>query len=169
MDVGEAVRSQRAVRRFADRPIVGEVLEEILDAARRAPSSMNEQRWAFVLVTERERLRTLAGIGEYADHVAGAAAAVALVTPEAEEDWRRESIAFDLGQCAQNLMLAAWERGIGSAHAAVYDQDLARELLGYPADRRSDYVLGLGYPAEPPSGRGRRRPLDHLLHRDRWE
>ena len=115
MDVGEAIRSQRAIRRFADRPIAGEVLEEILDAARRAPSSMNEQRWAFVLVTGPERLRALASVGEYADHLAGAAAAVALVVPEADEDWRRESIAFDLGQCAQNLMLAAWERGIGAA------------------------------------------------------
>ncbi|HLA93269.1 MAG TPA: nitroreductase family protein [Actinomycetota bacterium] len=168
MDVGEAIRSQRAIRRFADRPIAGEVLEEILDAARRAPSSMNEQRWAFVLVTGPERLRALASVGEYADHLAGAAAAVALVVPEADEDWRRESIAFDLGQCAQNLMLAAWERGIGSAHAAVYEQDLARELLGYPRDRRCDYVLGLGYPARPPTGSGRRRRLDQQLHRDRW-
>jgi nitroreductase len=168
MNVGEAIRSQRAVRRFGDRPIADDVLEEILDAARRAPSSMNEQRWAFVLVTDPKRLRALAGIGDYAEHVASAAAAVALVTPEAEEDWRSESIAFDLGQCAQNLMLAAWERGIGSAHAAVYDQDLARELLGYPRDRRCDYVLGLGYPAEPPGGPGRRLRLDQLLHRDRW-
>ena len=129
---------------------------------------MNEQRWAFVLVTKRERLRELARIGEYAEHLAGAAAAVALVVPEAEEDWRRESIAFDLGQCAQDLMLAAWARGIGSVHAAVYDQDLARDLLGHPSDRRCDYVLALGYPASPPTGPGRRRPLGQLLHRDRW-
>jgi nitroreductase len=168
MDVADAIRSQRAVRRFADRPIADDLLAEILDAARRAPSSMNEQRWAFVLVTDAGRLRALAGIGEYAGHLAAAAAAVALVTPEAEGDWRRESIAFDLGQCAQNLMLAAWERGIGSAHAAVYDQDLARESLGYPPDRRCDYVLGLGYPAVPAAGPGRRRPLDQLLHRERW-
>src|SRR3990172_11096351 len=73
MDVGEAIRSQRAISRFADRPIAGEVLEEILDAARRAPSSMNEQRWAFVLVTDPERLRALASVGEDADHLAGAA------------------------------------------------------------------------------------------------
>jgi nitroreductase len=168
VNVSDATRSQRAIRRFVDRPIADDVLEAILDAAHRAPSSMNEQRWAFVLVTDRDRLRELARVGEYADHVAGAAAAVALVTPEAEEDWRRESIAFDLGQCAQNLMLAAWERGVGSVHAAVYDEALARELLGYPADHGCDYVISLGYPDPRPTAPGRRRPLDALVHRHRW-
>ena len=169
MDVGEAIRSQRAVRRFADRPIADDVLEEILDAARRAPSSMNEQRGAFVLVKDPERLRALAAVGDYADHLAAAAAGVALVTPEAEEEWRRESIAFDLGQCAQNLMLAAWKRGIGSVHAAVYDEELVRELLGLPSGRRCDYVLALGYPRTPSVRVGVREPLDRLVHRECWQ
>jgi nitroreductase len=169
MEVGEAIRSQRAVRRFQERPIPAEVLDQVLDAARRAPSSMNEQRWAFVLVTDPGRLRELAAVGDYADHLSGAAAAVALVTPQAEEVWRRESIAFDLGQCAQNLMLAAWEHGIGSVHAAVYDEALVRELLGVPEDHRCDYVLALGYPASLPRGPGSRESLDRLVHRDRWE
>jgi nitroreductase len=144
------------------------VLEQLLDAAHRAPSSMIVQRWAFVLVTDRARLRELARVGEYADHVARAAAAVALVTPEAQEGWRRESIAFDLGQCAQNLMLAAWEHGIGSVHAAVYDEALARELLGHPAGHRCEYLISLGYPSRPPRAPGRRRTLSTLVHRDRW-
>jgi nitroreductase len=168
MDTYDAIVSQRAVRRFQDRPIPSEVLERILDAGRRAPSSMNEQRWAFVVVTERERLRGLARIGDHADHIAGAAAAIALVTPQAEEDWRRESIQFDLGQCAQNLMLAAWEMGIGSVHAAVYDEDLVRELLGLPKGWRCDYALSFGYPARPPSEQGEREPLEALVHRNRW-
>jgi nitroreductase len=168
METYDAIVSQRAVRRFEDRPIPGEVLERILDAGRRAPSSMNEQRWAFVVVTERERLRDLARIGDYAGHIAGAGAAVALVTPEVEEDWRRESIQFDLGQCAQNLMLAAWEMGIGSVHAAVYDEDLVRGLLGHPKGWRCDYVLSFGYPVRTPSEPGERKPLEELVHRDRW-
>src|SRR3990172_2323877 len=132
VNVDDAIRSLRAVRRFQDRPIADGVLLEILDAARRAPSSMNEQRWAFVLVSDRARLRELARIGEYAAHLAVAGAAVALVTPETDEDWRRESIAFDLGQCAQNLMLAAWGRGIGSVHAAGYDEAPVRGALRLP-------------------------------------
>ena len=168
MDTGRAIETQRAVRRFADRPIDDATLERILDAGRRAPSSMNEQRWSFVVVTDRDRLRELSAVGRYADHLAGAAAAIALVVPETDEGWRRESVAFDLGQCAQNLMLRAWDLGVGSAHAAVDDEELARRLLGYPEGRRCDYVLSFGYPARAPASPGARRPLDDLVHRDRW-
>lgn len=168
MDVHDAIATQRAIRSFDGRPLPADALTRILEAGRRAPSSMNEQRWAFVVCTDREHLRELASVGEWAAHVAGAAAVIALVTPEAKEDWRRESIAFDLGQCAQNMMLAAWELGIGSAHAAVYDEHLARELLGYPVGWRCDYLLSFGYPARMPTTKGGRRPLDELVHRERW-
>jgi nitroreductase len=168
MDVSETIASLRAIRRFDDRPIPEEVLSRILEAARRAPSSMNEQRWAFVVCTDPEHLRELATVGDYADHVATAGAAVALVTPQAEEPWRRESIAFDLGQCAQNLQLAAWGEGIGSVHAAVYDEARTRALLGYPEGWRCDYLLSLGYPERRPTTRGSRRPLEDLVHREHW-
>jgi nitroreductase len=165
----DTIGSLRAIRRFDGRPLPEDVLERILEAGRRAPSSMNEQRWAFVVCTDRERLRELATLGDYADHLAGAAAAIALVAPEADEGWRRESIAFDLGQCAQNIQLAAWAQGVGSAHAAVYDEARARALLGYPDGWRCDYLLSLGYPARVPATRGGRTPLAELVHRERWE
>jgi nitroreductase len=168
MEVSDAIRAQRAVRRFGDLPIDPTTLEEILDAGRRAPSSMNEQRWAFVVVTERERLGQLAAVGRYADHVGAAAAAIALVVPQAADADERESIAFDLGQCAQNLMLRAWDLGVGSAHASVYDEPLARALLGYPDALRCDLLLSLGYPAEPPAAPGIRKPLGELVHSERW-
>lgn len=168
MDVHETIGSLRAIRAFDGRPIPDDVLERILEAGRRAPSSMNEQRWAFVVSTDPAHLRELATIGDYADHVAGAAAAIALLTPEAEEPWRRESIAFDLGQCAQNMQLAAWAEGVGSVHAAVYDEARTRELLGYPAGWRCDYLLSLGYPRRRSTSRGGRTRLDELVHRERW-
>ncbi len=59
------------------------------------------------------------------------------------------SVMFDLGQAADSMMLAAWELGIGSVPATVYDHALARELLGYPADRHCEYLLSFGYPADP--------------------
>ena len=168
MDLHETISTLRAVRRFDGRPILGEVLERILEAGRRAPSSMNEQRWSFVVCTDRAHLRELASIGDYADHVATAAAAVALVTPESDQGWRRESIAFDLGQCAQNMQLAAWAESVGSVHAAVYDEGRTRELLGYPEGWRCDYLLSVGYPEHRPTTRGGRTPLGELVHRERW-
>jgi nitroreductase len=173
MDVLDAIAGLRVVREFEDRPLSPEHLRAILNAGRRAGSSKNSQRWAFVLVTERERLRELAAVGPYAGHVAGAAAAVALVTPDPHEPGRPLSILWDLGLAAQNIILAAWSLGIGSCPATVYDHDLARRLLGLPEGQACEYLLSLGYPANPedltrPPRAGGRRPLDELVHRERW-
>ena len=70
-------------------------------------------------------------------------------------------------------MLAAWELGVGSCPATVYDQSIAREVLGFPEDRFCGYVLSFGYPADetdltrPPKAGGR-RPLDEVVHRETW-
>jgi nitroreductase len=173
MDVWRAISSQRAVRAFDGRPVGRDELARIVRAGRRAPSSKNEQRWSFVVVTDRDTLRRLAAVGPYAGHVAGAGAAVALLIPAADEGWQRESIAFDLGHCVQNMMLAAWELGIGSVHASVYEEPVAREILGYPDGWRCRYVVSFGYPADPsdltrPPRRGGRKPLADVAHLGHW-
>lgn len=173
MDVWQAVRSKRMVRRFAPRPLDPAHLERILEAGRHAGSSKNLQRWDFVVVEDPERLRELAEVGRFAGHLAGAAAAVALVIPDPRAPGAPLSIVWDLGLAAQNMMLEAWELGIGSCPATVYDHDLARRLLGYPADRDCDDVLSFGYPADPddlvrPPKAGGRRSLDEVVHRGGW-
>ena len=77
MDVLEAIHGLRVVRRFADRPLEPDDLAAILDAGRRASSSKNQQRWDFIVVTDREHLRQLSHVGPFAGHLAGAAAAFA--------------------------------------------------------------------------------------------
>jgi|ERR671922_2774852 nitroreductase len=169
MDTWETIRTRRNVRRFADRTIPPDHLDRIVAAAGLAPSSMNEQRWAFVVIRDRDRLRRLAEGGDYAAHVAGAAAAIAFLVPRPDDAAERESIAFDLGQAAENAMLAAWELGIGSCHASVYDEPLVRELLGFPADLGCDLIVSFGYPADPaslspPGSKGGRMPVAQLRH-----
>ncbi|HEX5590658.1 MAG TPA: nitroreductase family protein [Candidatus Limnocylindrales bacterium] len=173
MDVLDAIHGLRVVRRFADRPIEPAHLDTILNAGRRASSSKNQQRWDFIVVTDRDRLRALGEVGAYAGHLAGAAAAIALVTPDPRGPDQPLSVLWDLGLASQNMILAAWALGIGSCPATVYDADLARRLLGYPADRTCEYLLSLGYPADPetltrPLRRGGRRPLAEIVHHERW-
>ena len=173
MNTWDAIRTRRNVRRFDDRPIPDEHLDRIVAAAALAPSSMNEQRWAFVVCRDRERLEELARTGDYADHVARAAAAIAFLTPRADEPTERESIAFDLGQAVENAMLAAWELGVGSCHASVYDEPRVRALLGYPPEMTCDLVVSFGHPADPaaldpPGSRGGRKPLGDLRHVERF-
>lgn len=172
-EVWTAIRTKRMVRRFDDRPLAPEHLERIVDAGRHAGSSKNQQRWAFVVVEDRATLQRLAEVGRFADHVAGAAAAVALVTPDPTAPGASLSLVWDAGLAAENMMLAAWELGVGSCPATVYEQPVAREILGYPADRWCGYVLSFGYPADPedltrPPRAGGRRPLEEVLHREGW-
>ncbi len=85
----DAIRTKRAVRAFADRAIEPDHLDRIVAAGRRAHSSKNQQRWAFVLVQDRERLVAMSRLGPYCGHIAGAAAAIALVTPDPRRRARR--------------------------------------------------------------------------------
>lgn len=173
MSVWQAISSRRVVRQFDDRPLAADHLERILLAGRRANSSKNQQRWAFIACREREHLIELAAVGPWAGHIAGAAVAIALVTPDPRRAEAPLSVMFDLGMAADSMILAAWELGIGSVPATVYDQDLARRLLGYPLDHHCEFLLSFGYPADPrdlvrPLQRGGRRPLSELVHEERW-
>ncbi len=169
----DAVSSRRVVRRFADRPLEDDHLEHILRAGRRANSSKNQQRWAFIVCRDRDHLRRLAEVGPWAGHLAGAAVGIALVTPDPSRTDAPLSVMFDLGMAANSMVLVAWELGIGSVPATVYRQDLARELLGYPEDHHCEFLLSFGYPADPgeltrPLKAGGRRPLDEIVHEERW-
>jgi len=173
MDTWDAIRTRRNVREFDDRSIPAADLDRIVAAAALAPSSMNEQRWAFVVCRDKERLDELSRVGDYADHIARAAAAIAFLTPRADDVPERESIAFDLGQAVENAMLAAWELGIGSCHGSVYDEPRIRELLAYPLEMTCDLVVSFGYPADPaslvpPGSRGGRKRVDDLRHEERF-
>lgn len=173
METWRAIDSIRVVRDFAVNPIEEEKLQRILNAGRRAGSSKNLQRWAFVVVRDRDLLQKLAGVGDFAQPVTGAALAVALVTPDPHAKDAPLSVVFDLGRAAQNMVLAAWELGIGSVPTTVYDHDLARKLLGFPEDQHCEYLLSFGYPADPsvlsaPKQPGGRVRLDDIVHQDRW-
>ena len=173
MTAWDAVHAKRAVREFADRPLDPGHLERILDAVRRAHSAKNLQRWAFVVVRDRDRLRALSAVGPWAGHVAGAAVAVALVTPDPRAPGAPLSVTWDLGGAAAQMMLVAWELGVGSCPATVYEQDRAREILGYPDEMHCEYILSFGYPANPavltrPNRAGGRRPAGDIVHEERW-
>ena len=173
MSVWEAVATKRVIRRFADRPIAPDELVRILNAGRRAASSKNLQRWHFIVCRDREHLDELAGVGPWAGHLAGAAVGVALVTPDPAAVDAPLSVMFDLGMAAANMMLVAWEMGIGSVPATVYEHDLARRLLGYPEDHHCEFLLSFGYPADSddlsrPNKAGGRVALTDIVHDERW-
>jgi nitroreductase len=169
MQTWEAITSRRNVRSFTDRPIPDADLDQILEAGRRSPSSQNWQPWDFVLVTDRQQLRELAAVWQGAFHVAESAATIVVVGPVADNERHRAQL--DLGQATMAMTLAAADLGIGSCHAGVADMQLARDLLGLPADRDWALLISLGYPADRPLvpiKNPRRRPFSEVVHRGRW-
>jgi nitroreductase len=171
--VWRAIATRRAVRSFTAETLAPEHLERILRAGRHSGSSKNMQRWTFIVCRDRAHLRELSRVGPFSGHLAGAAVAVALVTPDPRAPDAPLSILFDLGLAAENMMLAAWEIGVGSVPATVYDHGLARRLLHYPADQHCEFLLSFGYPADPtalsrPPAPGGRRDLDDMVREERW-
>ena len=170
MNVTDAIRLKRAVRKFTDQPLSEETILAILNAGRRAQSSKNTQPWHFIAITDKAVLQQLSECGEWAGHLAGAALGIAIVHPDPSE---RFQILFDIGQAAAYMQLAAWELGVGSCMATLYDGEKARQVLGFPPDLQIRFAISFGYPddehrlTEPPK-KGGRRPASEIFHRDRW-
>lgn len=171
METWDAIRARRNVREFEDRAIPPADLDQILEAGRRSPSSRNWQPWDFVVVTGRDQLKDLARVWQGAGHVARSAATIGLVAPVPADARERDHCQYDLGQATISIMIAAADLGVGSGHAAVGDQQLAQQLLGFPDGKFLAYLIALGYPGGrqlAPIQRPDRRPFDEVVHRGRW-
>ena len=166
-----SVLALRVVRRFQRRSVPEEELAAILEAGRWTGSSKNRQGWRFIVVSEEDGRRALADAGRFATPIQNAPVTVALVkTPDGND--------FDIGRAAQNLMLAASARGLGSCPVTLHLQDRARRALGLPEGHDCKWAIALGYPDEDAERESRRRsrrrgmsgriPLDDLVRREKW-
>ncbi len=170
MNVAEAIQMKRAVRKFEDRPLPDDVVRAILNAGRRAQSSKNEQVWQFIAIRDKAILKALSESGTYAGHLAGAALGVALVIPDPAVKFQT---LFDSGQAAAYMQLQAWELGVGSCLASIYDMEKARGILGFPKDLHLDIAISFGYPADEAKlsaapKKGGRKPFDEMVHWEKW-
>jgi len=170
MNVSDAIRLKRAVRKFQDVPLPDDIIHAILNAGRRSQSSKNEQGWHFIAIRDKSILKDISETGTYAGHLAGAAVGVAILTPN--PDGKFQDL-FDAGQTAAYMQLAAWELGIGSCLASIYDPELARQILGFPPEWHLRIALSFGYPLEEAKltsapKKGGRREFEEVVHWDRW-
>jgi nitroreductase len=167
MDAFLAVASRREVRRYADRPIPPEVERRILEAGRISGSSQNRQPWRFVVVSSPEAVQRTAEAVWAGDNVRGAALVVAVIVAG------KGPVSFDAGRAAQNMLLAAWNEGVGACPNGIADRDKMAEAIGLREDDHFATVLTFGYPAraiDPEArtpeewlGRADRRPLEDIV------
>src|SRR5947209_3182529 len=130
MQVFMAVASKREVRDYASRPVPDDAQQRIFEAGRMAGSSRNTQARRFVSIVDPAKREQLAEAVYAPANVRGAALVVAIVA------WGRGPTAFDVGRAAQNMMLTAWEDGVGSCPNGVADADEAARVLGLGGDER---------------------------------
>jgi nitroreductase len=170
MDTYQTILSMRSVRQFdLNRPIDDAALQRILQAGRMSGSSKDSQPWWFIVVKDREALLALSKTGDFAQHLAGAAFAIAIVFDP--KFYRGE---FDSGRTAQNMMLAAWNDGIGSCLASMHREDDCKAVLGVPHELRLQHIISFGYPLSgdqsiPAVGKRPRKPLDEIVINERWK
>ena len=150
MDVFEAIKGRRSIRKFTDEPIGKDVLERLLDAARWAPTASNQQRWRFVVVTSPS-VREL--IKKFAPGIFAVPSAFIVICVEKAPNAGTGAEVSYLADCAiaaQNIMLAAYEMGIGTCVALSYAKVAVTEILNLAENVEPLLVITLGYPAEAP-------------------
>ncbi len=159
MDLFEAIRTRRSVRRYTGAPIPREHLEQIVDAARLAPSGHNKQPWEFIVVTRRDLIEKLTIAAEWMDK---AGAIIAVVMDPSTTYWREDGAA-----AIQNMLLAATALGYGSCWLEGYTlrfEEELKQILNVPKPLRLKSLIPLGVPAEWPQKE--KKSLAEVI---RWE
>jgi nitroreductase len=164
VDAMEALRGRRSVRSYEKKPVPRETIEEIIDAARLAPSANNIQPWEFVIVTDSGMRSRIAGLADYGKFIAHAGTCVAVFAKDVKHYLEDGSAA------TENILVAAHALGLGTCWVAGYKKDYAdpiRDLLGVPEGYRLVALISLGYPAEKPEPHGK-RALEEVIHWERF-
>ena len=169
MDAYLAVVSKREVREYADRPVPPDIQLSILQAGRVAGSSANRQQRRLVVAESDKARQRLSETVYTPTNIVGCAFAVAVVV------FGKGPTYFDAGRAAQNLMLAAWNLGVGSCPNGMPDRAAAGEVLGLDDGEEPAIVISFGYPARPvdPDSRSaeewiataNRQPFDEVIQR----
>lgn len=169
MDVMEAIKERRSVRRYQERPVPDEILQEILEAVRLAPSASNRQDWHFVIVKDGEQRRKLAeAAGQPFVGTAPVVIAGLSLNPERIMSCEVPAYAVDLAIAMSNITLVAAARGLGTCWIGAFSQKKAQEILGVPEKYKIVQLMTLGYPADQPRPKNRKR-VEEIYSLNRFE
>lgn len=163
MDIFEAIKGRRSVRKFSDRAVEPALLGQLLDAARWAPTGSNAQKWEFVVLTDKD---TIEMVRKTSPGLFSSPPAMVVICsrrkPEATY-WQKYLLACDCAMAAQNLMLAAYALGLGTCVALSFSNIAIKELLEIPEGVEPELVVTVGYPAESPTP-PKRKEISQIAH-----
>jgi len=152
--VYELIQKRRTIRRFEQKPVPKDLLEQCVNAARIAPSGGNLQPLEYIVVSEPEQCQQVfphtAWAGYLPDWSPGPEErpmAYIFILTNREV---RANAPMDVGIAAENITLVALAEGVGSCMVGSLDHDALRQVLAVPQDFEILLMVGLGYPAEQP-------------------
>ena len=157
MNVIEAIKTRRSVRKYKPEPISEEHLKTILEAARLAPSAGNKQPWKFVVVRDNETKKILAEKARKQLWIGDAGVIVVALAmdkkdPTIYERWAER----DVMTAVEHMVLSAWELGYGTCWIGAFEQKDIKDVLGIPDEMTVINLLPIGVPDQKPEPRGRK-------------
>ena len=165
MSIIDTILTRRSIRRYEAKDIPEEVLQQILEAGRQAPSAVNRQPIRFVVVKDHSLLQTLCDtlitrfVKTAPVAIVGCADTKSLLTGK----WA----IIDAAIAMQNMVIAAWTLGIGSCWIGACDEAKVKELLRIPDKCKVVGLVTLGYPAEQPKPR-KKKPFEEMFTFNRY-
>jgi len=165
MEVLDAIRTRRSIRKYRSEPIPEEKLRTILEAARLAPSAANRQPWRFIVVQDVDRKKALARVADNRTFFNDAAAIVVTIgDPEASAGWYEKDPMIAL----EHIVLVATALGYGTCWIGAFDEDALKHLLKIPAEMKVIALLPIGIPDETPAPRPRKE-FSEIFFKEEWQ
>lgn len=169
MEILKVIKGRRSIRVFQSREIPSETVDELIDAARWAPSAGNIQPWEFIIVRKPETKKMLAEAALEQTFIEEAPVVIVVCANE-----NRSSQGYgvrgktlyclqDTAAAIQNIHLAAYALGLGTCWVGAFREEEARKILKIPSGIRPVAIIPVGYPAEKPAPRSR-RPISQIVH-----
>lgn len=149
MTLLEEIRSRRSVRKYRNETIPDQMINEILEAGRWAPSGLNNQPWRFVVIKDKTFKTKLSTMTNYSGIVSGADFCVAIFY-NSPAGYHREKDIMSIGACIQNMLLYAHHLGIGSVWLGeiLKNKEKISEILGINQSNEFMALIAFGYPDE---------------------
>lgn len=157
MNVYDAIRRRRTIRKFTQQPISAETLRRLIDAARLAPQGANLQPVKYLMVNDPKLLEPIFATTKWAAYIspngtpAEGERPTAYVVILIDTEIKKAGYDIDAGAAVENMLLAAVEEGLGSCWLGAIDRDQIRSLLAIPERYIIHTLVALGYPGEDPT------------------
>lgn len=187
MDLFDAIKTRRSIRRFSDKPVSEKDIETILDLVRYSPSWANMQCWRFVVVSDKEKIKKISELSYVESFLKpmgykanpatkgiGEAPVVIVACAEPSKSgsiWNQQYYMTDMGIASQTLMLAVRGLGLGTVFVGIFDEDAIRKLLDIPSDIRVVGIFPIGHLQDEKKEikMPERKPLSEIVFYEKWQ